>query len=87
MKESDLQNQFEQLKEDLSLAFPKGLPEDHLVATVVKGLPLDSKELFDPETATLWWAGKELSRNEKLKKFIGTNEKTKIVAKLQKVKK
>jgi hypothetical protein len=31
----------------------------------------------------LWWANKELQREDKLSKYIGTNEKTKIVAKLQ----
>jgi hypothetical protein len=33
----------------------------------------------------LWWAGKELLRAKKLEDYIGKNEKTKIVAKLQKV--
>jgi hypothetical protein len=33
---------------------------------------------------TLWWAGKEIQRGKKLCDFLGKNEKTKIVAKLQK---
>ena len=37
------------------------------------------------DKASLWWAGKELARGKKLSDFIGTNEKTKIVCKLQKV--
>lgn len=36
------------------------------------------------ETAQLWWAGKEMVRSKKLKDFVGRNEKTKIIAKLQK---
>jgi hypothetical protein len=32
----------------------------------------------------LWWAGKELLRGKKLEDFVGRNEKTKIIAKLQK---
>ena len=43
-----------------------------------------SLEVLDEETAQLWWAGKEMVRSKKLKDFIGRNEKTKIIAKLQK---
>jgi len=38
------------------------------------------------DTASLWWAGKEIARGKKLCDFVGKNEKTKIVCKLQKVK-
>jgi hypothetical protein len=31
----------------------------------------------------LWWAGKELQRGKLLHEFIGKNEKTKIVCKIQ----
>ena len=41
-------------------------------------------EVFDEDSAQLWWAGKEMVRSKKLKDFVGRNEKTKIVAKLQK---
>uniref|UniRef100_A0A8C5PI42 Cilia and flagella associated protein 298 n=1 Tax=Leptobrachium leishanense TaxID=445787 RepID=A0A8C5PI42_9ANUR len=34
--------------------------------------------------AQLWWAGKELQRSSKLSDFVGKNEKTKIIVKLQK---
>jgi hypothetical protein len=40
---------------------------------------------YDPDTASLWWANKELLRKDPLSIYIGKNEKTKIVAKLQKV--
>ncbi len=43
-----------------------------------------SLEVLDEETTQLWWAGKEMVRSKKLKDFIGRNEKTKIIAKLQK---
>lgn len=43
-----------------------------------------SLEVLDEETAQLWWAGKEMVRSKKLKDFVGRNEKTKIIAKLQK---
>lgn len=33
----------------------------------------------------LWWASKELQRGKKLQDYVGKNEKTKLVVKLQKV--
>ena len=44
----------------------------------------DGKEVLDPKTSTLWWAGKELKKDKKLSDYLGRNEKTKIIAKLQK---
>ena len=39
---------------------------------------------YDPDTVSLWWANKDLQRNSPLSTFVGKNEKTKIVTKLQK---
>ena len=44
-----------------------------------------SLEVIDLDTASLWWAGKEMTRGKKLRDIVGKNEKTKIVCKLQKV--
>ena len=41
--------------------------------------------MLDEETAELWWASKVMLREKKLCDYVGRNEKTKIVAKLQKV--
>lgn len=41
-------------------------------------------QVLEEDSTQLWWAGKELVRGKKLMDFIGKNEKTKIVAKLQK---
>ena len=46
-----------------------------------------SLQVLDENTTQLWWAGKELQRGKKLQDFIGKNEKTKLVCKLQKVRK
>uniref|UniRef100_A0A2C9JCB8 Ubiquitin-like domain-containing protein n=1 Tax=Biomphalaria glabrata TaxID=6526 RepID=A0A2C9JCB8_BIOGL len=43
-----------------------------------------SLEVIDIDQASLWWAGKELLPNKKLGDYVGKNEKTKIVAKIQK---
>uniref|UniRef100_A0A0L8IBF4 Uncharacterized protein n=2 Tax=Octopus bimaculoides TaxID=37653 RepID=A0A0L8IBF4_OCTBM len=44
-----------------------------------------SLEVIPVDNADLWWAGKQLLRGKKLKDYIGNNEKTKIIAKLQKL--
>jgi hypothetical protein len=41
-------------------------------------------EIIELDNASLWWAGKEITRGRKLGDFIGKNEKTKVVCKLQK---
>lgn len=46
-----------------------------------------SLQVLDESTCQLWWAGKELQRGKKLQDFIGKNEKTKLIVKIQKVKK
>lgn len=35
--------------------------------------------------AQLWWAAKELRRTKKLSDYVGKNEKTKIIVKIQQV--
>ena len=44
-----------------------------------------SKEVIGHEEATLWWAGKELVKTKLLSDFVGKNDKTKIIAKIQRV--
>merc|ERR1719494_113316 len=43
-----------------------------------------SLDVLDEATAQLWWAGKELQRGKVLQDFIGKNEKTKLIIKIQK---
>lgn len=40
--------------------------------------------MLNETTTQLWWAGKELQRGKKLQDFIGKNEKTKLIIKIQK---
>ncbi|KAM4701377.1 cilia- and flagella-associated protein 298-A isoform 2-T2 [Discoglossus pictus] len=58
-----------------------------LLKTVDEAKALMSKAgqmvIEEPE-AQLWWAGKELQRKQKLSHFVGKNEKTKIIVKIQK---
>lgn len=41
--------------------------------------------MIEEQNAALWFSGKEMLRGKQLKDFVGKNEKTKIIAKLQKV--
>lgn len=41
-------------------------------------------EEMDPETSTLWFAGKQMLAEKQLKDYVGRHEKTKVVVKLQK---
>lgn len=42
-------------------------------------------EVIAETEAQLWWAAKELKRTNKLSDYVGKNEKTKIIVKIQKV--
>merc|ERR1719399_1672881 len=71
------------------MAYPMGLPAWDTVALALEGDEgLDgtqaSAELMDPETATLWVASRDFQRGQKVGDRLGWNEKTKVVAKLQK---
>lgn len=43
----------------------------------------ESKLVIPEEECQLWWANKELMRGKHLHEYVGKNEKTKIVAKIQ----
>lgn len=48
-------------------------------------LPQASLQVITEGECQLWWAGKEMQRGKKLQDYIGKNEKTKLVIKIQKV--
>lgn len=83
-----LQEIWDSLRGAVMIAFPQGLPEyDEIrIAFDHDEFEADSRviELIPVAEATLWWAGKQLMRGQKLGDFVGRNEKTKIVAKLTK---
>lgn len=41
-------------------------------------------QVIDVQLAQLWFSGKELLLGKKMKDFVGNNEKTKVIVKLQK---
>lgn len=44
-----------------------------------------SLDVMEVDQTSLWFSGKEMLRGKLLKDFVGKNEKTKVIAKLQKV--
>jgi hypothetical protein len=42
-----------------------------------------ANDILDPTTTSLWCAGKEFQRDQKVSHRLGTNEKTKVIAKFQ----
>ncbi|XP_063059393.1 cilia- and flagella-associated protein 298 [Engraulis encrasicolus] len=77
------------LRGAVMIVYPMGLPPHDPIR-----MELEDKEdlagtqaslqVIPAEEAQLWWAGKEMQRGKKLQDYIGKNEKTKIVVKLQK---
>lgn len=89
LKHCDINDALDMLKGAVMIAYPMGLPQYEPVKQ-----ELDNEEdlsgtqaaleVLEGATAQLWWAGKELQRDKKLLDYVGKNEKTKIVVKLQK---
>lgn len=71
----------------LTIAFPMGLPEwdpARLALTDQDGAEgAPGAKIMDPDTATLWFAGKQFERDTIIKDRI-RHEKSKVIAKLQK---
>lgn len=70
------------IKGAIMICYPMGLPKHDPIQQALND-NFEYKEAFDPSTAQLWWAGKELQRENKLSYYIGKNEKTKMIIKLQ----
>ncbi|KAM7177883.1 cilia- and flagella-associated protein 298-like isoform 1-T4 [Macrochelys suwanniensis] len=79
----------DQLRGAVMIVYPMGLPPHDPIR-----MEFEDKEdlsgthagleVIEESEAQLWWAAKELKRTNKLSDFVGKNEKTKIVVKIQK---
>eukprot|EP00730_Choanoeca_flexa_P000168 TRINITY_DN10077_c0_g1_i2.p1 TRINITY_DN10077_c0_g1~~TRINITY_DN10077_c0_g1_i2.p1 ORF type:complete len:288 (+),score=62.10 TRINITY_DN10077_c0_g1_i2:232-1095(+) len=80
---------FDKLKGACMIVYPMGLPKYDDVQVILDNEEdlagkQAAKQVIDTAQFQLWWAGKELQRGKKLMDFIGKNEKTKIICKIQK---
>lgn len=84
-----VQDELDKIKGAVMIVYPMGLPPYDEVQHILGGTEdlagrQDSKMVIAESEAEIWWAGKQLQRAKKLMDYVGKNEKTKIVAKLQK---
>lgn len=80
ISESVITSTVDMLKGTVSVVDPFRMPE---LGRIVESQFSEHFEGELPETsAHLWWAGKELTRDKKLRDFVGSNEKTTIFATL-----
>lgn len=87
-----LQEKVDNVRGAVTMAWPMGLPEWDPVRLLIEA-PEDAPDGYlaevmgadhmDPATATLWLAGKEFFRDATVGARVGKNEKTKVIAKLQ----
>jgi len=71
----------------LMIAYPMGLPTHEPLSQFLNEKEKfewvgDHKKLKDEKTGQLWFASRKLQRTEVLSKYIGTNEKTKVIIKI-----
>lgn len=86
-----LQEKVDNIRGAVAMAYPMGLPEWDPVRLMIESkldgtdflAEMAGKDILDPATATLWWAGKEFFRDGLVGDRVGKNEKTKVVARLQ----
>ncbi|KAL2612934.1 hypothetical protein R1flu_024626 [Riccia fluitans] len=64
------------------ICYPMGLPQYDPFQQELNGA-YAGKDVLDPDTASMWWAGKEFIRDMKVSDHVGKNEKTKVIVKLQ----
>ncbi|XP_037078758.1 cilia- and flagella-associated protein 298-like isoform X4 [Pollicipes pollicipes] len=77
------------LKGAVMIVYPMGLPPYDPVRMEVENREdlsgtQASQQVMDPVLAQLWFSGKEMLRGKKLSDYVGKNEKTKLVVKMQK---
>ena len=86
---SMVQAALDQLRGATMIVYPMGLPPHEPVDMELKGEEdlsgtQASKLVIPLDQAVLWFSGKEMDAKKALQDYIGRNEKTKIICKLQK---
>ncbi|XP_034938603.1 cilia- and flagella-associated protein 298-like isoform X2 [Chelonus insularis] len=84
-----VQEALDLLRGAIMIVYPMGLPPQEIIRQEFENTEdlsgtQASLEVIDLQMSQLWFSGKEMLRGKKLKDYVGPNEKTKIVVKLQK---
>jgi len=85
--EQTIKQSLDLIKGATTIVWPMGLPPTDPVRLELENCEelqgtQESKMVLDPAKTTLWFASKELTKDKQLKDFLGKNEKTKVVVKL-----
>lgn len=86
---SELQDKLANVRGAVMMAYPMGLPAWETTALALNSIDglqgtHVEKGLLDPESTALWVAGKDFPKGKLVSDRLGKNEKTKVIAKLQK---
>jgi hypothetical protein len=83
-----LQEKLDNIRGAVMMAYPMGLPEWDSIRCCIEGQEMDGtaagQMVMDPDTAELWVASRNFDRNQTIADRLGRNEKTKVIAKMQK---
>jgi len=86
---SQIQDRIANVRGAIIMAYPMGLPKWETVKSVLdshdglQGTHV-ANQILDVESTTLWAVGKEFQRGKLVSDILGKNEKTRVIAKLQK---
>ena len=85
-----LRERIDNMRGAVAMAFPMGVPENDTARLLLDDTADDGflhdlmgNDFMEPDSASLWWAGKEFFRDQTVGDRVGKNEKTKVVARLQ----
>jgi len=89
LEESVVRDKIANMRGAVIMAYPMGLPDFDTVKLVLDSVDgLDgtgvAPQILDVESTSLWVAGKEFVKGQNVSDRLGKNEKTKVIAKLQK---
>ncbi|KAH0956844.1 hypothetical protein HN011_011977 [Eciton burchellii] len=84
-----VQEALDMLRGATMIVYPMGLPPHDVIRKEFENNEdlsgtQASLEVIDAQLAQLWFSGKELLPGKKMRDFLGNNEKTKVIVKLQK---
>ena len=87
IKWKEVKECLEIIKGTVNIVYPMGLPEYDPIRMELENREQlegtqDKKMVLDQTEATLWFANKEMKRENQLWKHLGKNEKTKVIVKI-----
>lgn len=89
LTESIVQEAIDLMKGAVTIVYPMGLPpHDNIQMEFDNEEDLEgtqaSKDIIPPNMGSIWFSGKEMVAGKKLSDYLGKNEKSKVIAKIQK---